>query len=69
MERMTNFDPRHESMSEVMEWARNELPLLITSPKSPYFRTEGGGSSELYQLPQGDDPTFLIGIVTYYLKC
>lgn len=69
MERMTNFDPRHESMSDIMEWARNELPLLITSPKSPYFPSEGGGSSELYQLPQGDDATFLLAIVTYYLKC
>lgn len=49
LDRMLKFDPNAENTAELLEWAKNDLPQLFSSPNSPFYQA-GGGSPKNFQI-------------------
>ena len=52
-ERMFNFDPQKESVTDLLEWVKKNIGEALTpSPKSPFFPA-GGSPQHNVRIPQG----------------
>ena len=53
-ERMVKFDNSKESLSDLLEWFKNNIGEALTpSPKSPFFPAGGPPLSQNYKVPEG----------------
>lgn len=53
-ERMVKFDNKSESLSDLLEWFKNNIGEALTpSPRSPFFPAGGSPQSHHYKVPEG----------------